>query len=491
MQVRERELSGPASAGGHGGEGEKIGAIWKTIAKREILHNLYSLRFLLSLVLVIGVMAAGSLSYGRRQAAALANYREARAESIKTMREDAQITATRLATRPRPFDLRPRDDGFIDDAKEKYLPNAIIYSAFNVFSVRSTNRSANPLLAKYDELTWAFVAALLVSFVALLFTFDAVSGEKEAKTLSLELANPVPRSALLGGKYASAVASVTAIVAVGAIVSLLILVATGAAALGGATALEAAAFVAAAALLAAVMAAFGLLCSVAARSSNVSLLLALCVWLLVAVVIPNSSGFIAKTAFPIEKAEAVQKKVDKAFDDLNKAAPPGSWMSQSNNPFLPQHELRANLQRKRLEAEKAIRDDYYRSMFRQFERTRHVTAVSPAASFGYVAEALVGGGYARFRKAWDGMHAYQGQFQQWFVALDAKDPKSPHWYNPNEDISTTREKVSFEVVPQFDERPMSAGERGRAALPYAAVMAAMACLAYAAAYGLFIRYDVR
>jgi hypothetical protein len=48
-------------------------AMWKVIAKREILQNLYSLRFLLSLVLVIGVMAAGSLSYGRRQAAAMAH----------------------------------------------------------------------------------------------------------------------------------------------------------------------------------------------------------------------------------------------------------------------------------------------------------------------------------------------------------------------------------------------------------------------------------
>jgi hypothetical protein len=261
--------------------------------------------------------------------------------------------------------------------------------------------------------------------------------------------------------------------------------------MGSATAIEAAAFVGAAALLAAVMAAFGLLCSVLARSSNVSLLLALCVWLLFAVVIPNSSGFVAKTVYPIEKAEAVQKKINQAFDDLNKAAPPGSWMSQSNNPFLPQHELRANLQRKRMAAEKAIRDDYYRTMFRQFERTRGVTAISPAASFGCLAEAVVGGGYARFRKDWDDIHVYQGQFQNWFTALDAKDPKSPHWYNPNEDVSTTREKVSFDIVPQFAERPMSAGERGRAALPYAAVMAIMACLAYGAAYALFVRYDVR
>jgi len=462
--------------------------MWKVIAKREILHNFYSLRFLLSLVIVIGVMAAGSLSFGRREAAALSNYREARALAVKGMQEDAQINTSQLAVARRFFDLRPRDNAFMDDAKEKYLPNAIVYSAWNVFGVRSRN---DTLMVKYDELTWAFIAALLVSFVALLFTFDAVSGEKESKTLSLALANPVARAAILGGKYVSAVASVTAIMAVGAVVSLLLLIATGAIGISGGVAVEAAAFVGAAALLAAVMAAFGLLCSVMAKSSNVSLLLALCVWLLFAVVIPNSSGFVAKTVYPIEKAEAVQKRVDKAFDDLNKAAPPGSWMSQSNNPFLPQHELRANLQRKRMAAEKAIRDDYYRAMFRQFERTRSLTAISPAASFGYLAEAVVGGGYARLRKAWDDIHIYQGQLSQWFVALDAKDPKSPHWYNPSEDVSTTREKVSFDIVPQFAERPMTAGDRAKAALPYAALMAIMACLVYGGAYARFTRYDVR
>lgn len=465
--------------------------MWKTVVKREILHNLYNLRFLLALILVLAVLATGSLSFVRSHAAALDKYRESRALAVKAMEEDTSLNATRLAVTRRNFDLRPRDNAFMDEAKEKYLPNSLIYSAWNVFGFQNKSGSANPLLTRYDELTWAFVKALLVSFLALLFTFDAVSGEKEAKTLSLALANQVPRSALLFGKYMSAVASVLSIVVMGVIVSLLILIAAGAVEMGGALALEALMFIVAAGLLAGVMAAFGLLCSVLARSSNVSLLLALCVWLLFGVVIPNSSGFLAKNLFPIDKAESVQIRVGRALDDLNKAAPPGSWMMHSGNPFLPQHELRANLQRKRLAAEKAIRDDYYRAMFRQFERTRQLTMISPAASFEYLAEAVVGGGYARFRKAWNDMHIYQIQFENFFTALDAKDPKSPHWLNPNEDVSTTQEKVSLGIVPQFTERPMSFGDRLRFAFPYLLASVLTACLFYVLSFLLFVRYDVR
>jgi ABC-type transport system involved in multi-copper enzyme maturation permease subunit len=465
--------------------------VWKTILKREVQHNLYSLRFALSLALVLAVFTAGALSFVRHHAADLGKYREARDLALKALEEDASNSATALAVTWRSFDLRPRDNAFLADAKEKYLPNSITYSAWNVYRFANKSGSANPFLARYDELSWAFAIALLVSFVALLFTFDAVSGEKESKTLALALANPVSRGALLFGKYASAVASVLAAVVPGMLVGLLILTVSGTASWGWTLAAETAALLFAAALLAAAMAAFGLLCSVLARSSNISLLLALTVWLLFAMVIPNSSGFLAKKVFPIEKSESVQKRVERAWADLNKAAPPGSWMMNTGNPFLPQHELRANLQRKRMAAEKAIRDDYYRAMFRQFEKTRRLTVFSPVAAFEYLAESIVGGGYPRFRRVWDDIVIFQGQFQAFFTALDAADPKSPHWLNPSEDISSTKQKVSPAIVPKFSERPLKAADRLAPALPHLGVLAASAGLIFLLSFFLFVRYDVR
>jgi ABC-type transport system involved in multi-copper enzyme maturation permease subunit len=407
------------------------------------------------------------------------------------MEEDASVNATKLAVTRRTLDLRPRDNAFMAEAREKYLPNALIFSAWNVFGVPNKNASANPLLVRYDEMTWAFVAALLASFIALLFTFDAVSGEKEDKTLALLLSNSISRGTLLFGKYLSAILTFMAIVIPGIILSLLIVLLSGGIPLTSAVLFETTGFLVVAALMAAVLSAFGLLCSVAARNSSVSLLLALTFWLLFTVVIPNSSAFLAKTVYSIEKSESVSARVTRVFDDLSKAAPPGSWMMNSGNPFLPQHELRANLQRKRMDAEKSIRDPYYQSLFRQFERTRSLTAASPVVMFQFLAEAAAGGGYPRFRKVWDEFHIYQNQFLAYFKAFDAGDPKSPHWYNPNEDISTTRLPIAFATVPQFVEKPMSLAERLKPALPFLIAIAAYACLIYLLSFVLFIRYDVR
>ncbi len=319
--------------------------MFRTVLKREILHNLYSLRFLISLALLLAVFAAGAVSFVRSQAASLEKYRETQGQHLVNMRALAADSATELAVRKQTFSLKPRANAFISDAKERYLPNAIVFSAWNVFSFQNKSGSANPFLKRFDELSWTFITALIVSFIALLFTFDAVSGEKETKTLALSLANPVSRGTLLLGKFVSAVLSVMAIVLAGVLTGLVIVVALGPEGI----------YLAVTGLLAGTFAAFGLLASVVARSSNVSLLAALSFWLVFAVVIPNSSTFIAKGLYPIDSAETIQKNVTAAFDDLNKNAPPGSWMMHSGNPFLPQHELRANLQTKRLAAEKGLR----------------------------------------------------------------------------------------------------------------------------------------
>jgi ABC-type transport system involved in multi-copper enzyme maturation permease subunit len=463
----------------------------RTILKQEILHSLYSLRFQVSLVLVLSVFVVGSFSFIKSHEAGLKKYQEIQAQFLDEMRAQAKADATNLAVNKKTYTLRPRDNSFIYDGKEKYLPNAIVFSAWNVFSFLNKSGSTNPFLNAFEELNWSFIVALILSFVALLLTFDAVSGEKEAKTLALALSNSVSRGTLLFGKYASAILTFLTMVLPGILLSVLVILLSGRISLGSAFILETLGFLVAAILMAVVLAAFGLLCSVVARNSNISLLLALALWILFAVVIPNSSTFIAKTFFSIERTEAVQKKVAAALDDLSKNAPPGSWMMNNGNPFLPQHELRANLQRKRFEAEKGIRDAYYQSLFRQFDGTRLLTAVSPVPLFQYLTEAVVGGGYPRFRKVWEDFHIYQGQFLAFFKNLDVQDPKSPHWYNPSENVSTTRKPVAFETVPQFVEKPMTFTERVRPILVFFVINIVYACLVFFLSFVLFVRYDVR
>ncbi|MCD8185130.1 MAG: hypothetical protein LUD68_01325 [Rikenellaceae bacterium] len=130
-------------------------------------------------------------------------------------------------------------------------------------------------------------------------------------------------------------------------------------------------------------------------------------------------------------------------------------------------------------------------MFDQFEKTRRLTLISPTAQYDYINEAILGGGYLRFRKNWDDLHTFQEQFLQWFKDLDARDEDSPHWYNPWEDFSTSKKSVSLELVPRYQERNAPLGERISFIAGYLAVMACMIVLLLGLAFFFFIRYDVR
>jgi hypothetical protein len=130
-------------------------------------------------------------------------------------------------------------------------------------------------------------------------------------------------------------------------------------------------------------------------------------------------------------------------------------------------------------------------MFGQLERTRLVTLISPVALFDYMNEAIVGGGYARFKKIWDDLHGFQVQFLEFFKTLDAADPNSPHWYNPYEDFSTTKKPVSFEQVPVFDEKPISLADRFSFLRNYLVVMIFYIGVVFSLGLVLFLRYDMR
>jgi hypothetical protein len=104
---------------------------------------------------------------------------------------------------------------------------------------------------------------------------------------------------------------------------------------------------------------------------------------------------------------------------------------------------------------------------------------------------VAGGGYLRFRKAWTDMHVYQEQFLSFFKALDAADKDSPHWFNPSENVSTTRKPVAFEKVPQFEERPMSFADRVGPAVRYLLINIFVLSAVYFLAFVQFVRYDVR
>jgi len=463
----------------------------KTIIIKELQNNLYSLRFHISFLLCIVIFVVGTIAFLKNQDARMQEYSKYQAEFKNELKETAESNAGKLAVNQRAFIWQPRANAFISDCKEKYFPNQFIYSAYNVFGFEVGRGNINPFLRTFQELNWSFIATVILSFVVLLFTFDTISGEKESGALSLVLSNSMPRATLLFGKYIGTIVTTMVMTVFGMGLSILILLFSHRVAFTSAILVESFGFLFLTLLLVSCIAATGILSSVLVHKSNVSLLISLTFWLVFVVLIPNTAIFWANKIFSIEHADTINERIDGFRADLNRNAPMGSWSSADDNPFLPEHRLRAELQIKLMNSEMGIRNAYFQDMFRQFERTRLLTVISPIALFDYMNEAIVGGGYARFKKIWTNLHVYQDQFLEFFKRIDAADPNSPHWYNPYEDYSTSKKPVTFEQLPLFEEKPLSLAARFYFLKNYLVIMIVYIAAVFSLALVSFLRYDVR
>lgn len=463
----------------------------KTIIIKELQNNLYSLRFHISFLLCIVIFAVGTIAFLKNQDAKMQEYSKYQAEFRNELKETAESNAGKLAVNRRAFIWRPRANAFISDCKEKYFPNRFIYSAYNVYGFEVGPGGTNPFLSTFQDLNWSFIVSVVLSFAVLLFTFDTISGEKETGALGLTLSNSIPRATVLLGKYISAIITTMVMAIFGMVLSILIVLFSHKVAFTSTMLMETLAFLLLVFLFVSCTAAIGALSSVIAHKSNISLLISLTFWLVFVVVIPNTAIFWANKVFSIEHADVINEKIRSARNDLNRNAPEGSHGSSDNDPFLPDHKLRAELRMKFMNSEMAIKNVYFQDMFRQLERTRLLTVISPVALFDYMNEAIVGGGYARFKKNWDDLHKYQAQFLVFFKTIDAGDPNSPHWYNPYEDYSTTKKPVTFEQVPLFNEKPLSLAERISFLKNYLLVIIFYIAAVFFLTFVLFLRYDVR
>jgi ABC-type transport system involved in multi-copper enzyme maturation permease subunit len=460
-----------------------------TLFIKEIQQLLYSFRFQVSLIIVLLVFIIGTIAFIRLYSEEKANYFVYHKEHLKNLEEQAKNAST-LATYRKNYVLEPRSNSIISDCKENMFPNQFIYNAYNVFNFEVRHDNVNPLLKPVQSLNWSFIVSVCMSFLALLFAFDTISGEKEDHTLSLALSNPVSRGNILWAKFAAILSMITITTILGILISILIIGISGKIQLNTDFLVETGGFVVITFLLIALVTVIGLLSSVVSRNSNVSLLVSLCFWLFFAIIIPNTSVYWANKLFPIEHRNEVEAKIQQGYEDLSRNAPPGSW-SSSGDPFYDRHKLRADLQMKLMENEKKFMMSYINEMFHQYEKTRSFTLLSPIAQFDNLNEVNLGGGYLRLKKNWNDLQNYQSQFLVWFKAFDAKDPNSPHWYNPNENYSTTRKSVPIEEVPVYTEKLIPFATRISQSGIYIALLLAYTAILFFISFVLFVRYDVR
>jgi len=481
--------------------------VWH-IARREILSNLLSLRFALTAALVLVLMSLNGLIfvYGDH-ADRLMEYSRKVNEAMERVREKADNLSDLAVEGPGNLLKRPSPLAFCAGGSDKDFPLAAVGEAGGGFGWTSNEFKyswkanwmlkypqwryrKNAAVPVFTEIDWVLIVGVVMSFAAFLFTFDAVSGERERGTLRLMLANPVPRDEVLLGKFAGALLSLLLPLLVGMSINLLIVNLSPEVELDAAAWGRIGTMATLSAIYLAVFVGLGLWVSTRMVRSSTSLFTLLVVWVLFVALAPSTLGSVAANLRKVPSRREVSRQLNALKEEIDQRYDRDELCLASPSDILPQIgalRLWADYLNAQHDVEEEIEDRHLEKQFRQVELARTILRISPAVIYRYAMEAMSGTGFARHRNFVRQTQAFRQRFVEFVRSTDQSDPKSHHVYLVKEGLS--QKPVTFEDVPRFEER-ISFGATFQQAAWDMGLLVSCAIVFFMAGYVAFLRCDL-
>ncbi len=473
----------------------------KTLIAKEVRTNLLSFRFLTSFVLLFIIVTVTAVVLTGDYVRRLDEYAQRQASLERYLRSYAHFNRIGNILQPSipPIPFQALVRGLTADVNIEGFDN-------------------DPLPVMFPLIDLVFIVTILMSLMALILSYDAVCGEKEDGTLKLMLANGLARSKVVLAKVSGGVLTLAGPFLVSLAAGMLVILLHPRVAWSGADWGAVGLIVVGAVLYIAVFYLIGVLVSSAHASSPSSIMTSLFVWVLLVLVVPNLSPYVASVLSPapsrIKIARETSRLTDVDRDELGrKLAEENRREVLKQYPVLAERLTESEVKKRvaedpeyrkayeagraanqrawdeanRIQGEKAnlLGADLRRREEAQTDLARAVSMASPLADFTYLATALSSSGErnvihaGELAQAWG--RAYREYQPKKMAEMKAKDPTVDLWNTP----------VDMTDAPRFRYTEEGLGGRLKAALPPFAVLLGYCAVLFAAAYVAFIRYDAR
>ncbi len=450
--------------------------VWH-IAKKEIHHNLMTLRFALMIILLPLLMVVNALIYGfgdfddsgyREDIDA---YNRAMERRLSLVKGYAEESLGKLAMRgPGEIYKQPSPFKFCADGADELIPRSIpivspgaargggvatAYSWRELWTLEylpSNHGSDATTLIKID---WVFIG-IFMSFFVILFTFDAIAGERANGTLSLMMSNQISRGQMLFAKYLGAFFTLMVPLAIGILMNLLTIYLSGSIPFSSGDSLRILGVVGLFALHISIFIFLGLFFSSRVSNAITSLVWLLLTWVCLAFIFPSLLGRFVGTLDPIPSIEIVSSRKRAQLANIEDEFRPMELLevtklSEAPSPDnLSATRLWATYFTRRYETRTQIADTHIDQQFRQVRFARELTQISPIACFQYAMEGLAGTGITRYMDFVKQVRRYRQTFIDFIKTEDSDDPESLHIYPVREGLS--QKPVDPNALPRFEER---------------------------------------
>ncbi len=262
------------------------------LARKDFLTNLVSARFIIGFVLCLVLIPFSILINVSSYRDRAAQFKVDREAAEKKTREVRVYSALRPEVVLTPQPLSVFSKGISDQVGNRVK---ILLGDRPVLAAGKTESGDNPFLASFFSIDFADIAAIIFSLLALIFSYDALTREREDGTLRLQMSNSLGRSTFLAGKILGIVATLVPILVFSFLLSVVLILFSRNVSFTAAEWGRIGLLFGLSLLYLAVFVFVGILVSSRSRSSVTSLVLCLFLWVFFVFLVPNLSANFAES----------------------------------------------------------------------------------------------------------------------------------------------------------------------------------------------------
>jgi ABC-type transport system involved in multi-copper enzyme maturation permease subunit len=514
--------------------------IWK-IAKKEFLLSIITFKFALGTIVCVVLTAVFVPILAKDYQQRVKTYHE------NVARNEAELRKVMVYMNITPTIFRkPSVMSVFGEGLEKRIAESVTIELDKVPEMKAAAAQGNPYQAIFSIFDTLLIFKIVIGVLALLFAYDAVSGERERGTLKMMLSGTTRRYEVLMGKLLSGLLVLVVPVTIVFILGLIILLSFPLIDLTGSDWVLIGFMYLASLVFISVMYNMGLLFSCLTKRSSISLVLGLFLWIIFAVVIPNGSVYLAAEMRQLQSSEkmeaqitsikqeyqaeldenkvnrtyqAVQSDATDAFGRGYKRLLHRTFMEYLQESYRLQYPVKIRYADRFWEVEHS----YFNSMYEQKKLADTLSRISPVSLYENVMSSLAGTDIAVFQRFMESVRMYRSEILE-YVRSKTEGFSSSSFFTPctkeeveqYEKLMTQLQQVKspeeaksivgkakehwekvFAETPSLDLRdfpafksPSTFGNLERA-VPDLGLLIFVDVLFFAVAFTAFARYDIR
>jgi ABC-type transport system involved in multi-copper enzyme maturation permease subunit len=466
----------------------------RDIIKKEILDNITSPKFvftfLLCTLLILLSVYTGVTNYRAEKK----EYTAALALNKKNM--ESQPNYQSLAGIGIKISKPPQVLGTVVTGIEEAVGRVAPVNIAADPNLIDSKYSSNPVFAVFGALDLMFIVKIVLSLFAILFTYDAIVGEKEKGTLKLALSNDVPRDRLILGKAIGGYISLLLPLLIPLVLSLLILLIVPDISLGGQDWVRLLLVFLMFFLYLSVFFSLGLFVSARTTRSSTSFLVLLFIWVVIVMVIPKVAVITAGQVRPIPSVHEITAKKDAFLQQIQSEGQKGVIEWSRKNAADAAKDVKAYQEKFRQfiqdyqqeltskidENNAAIERDYQQRRRAQQSLAINLSRISPASALTFGSMTMARTGVDDFDRFLASVRAYKPIYTKW---INSKLGQSIN-FQTGETV-----QIKIDDMPQHTLEPEWLSRSFVRTIPDFALLTVMIIIFFVGAYVSFLHYDVR